>query len=348
MSHAPESPSALPARTAATRIVLALTARERGLFFGAAEAVQLAGCHFIDDADLSPTRWEPCLHQLAPTVLVTGWSTPPIPERWIEQADCPLQYVCHVTGSVRRLVPRSFLERGGMVTNWGETVSGQVAEHGLLLALAALRNAPQWAAFIASTGAARRPGELATKTLFGRRVGLHGFGSVARALVPLLRPFGVTISAYSAGVPAALMEAVGVTPAPSLPELFAQSDVLIECEALTPATENSVTAAVLTRLADDAVFVNIGRGGVVDEPALAREAQSRRLRLGLDVTVSEPITHTSAFFGLPNVVLAPHIGGPTSDRYRACGDFALANLDAFLRGTRPPAAISVAAYDRAT
>ena len=106
---------------------------------------------------------------------------------------------------------------------------------------------------------------------------------VARALVPLLRPFGVTIAAYSAGVPAALMQQAGITPAESLHALFADSEVLFECEALTPATQGCVTAELLGALPDDAVFVNVGRGQVVEEAALVHEARSGRLRLALDV-----------------------------------------------------------------
>lgn len=347
MTHGFQSPRATAAGANAPRIVLALSPRERGLFFGQHAATRIAGWQILDDADLAPSHWEDSLRRTQPTVLVTGWSTPPISASWLLQPGCPLQYVCHVTGSVRHLVPRQFLERGGTVTNWGETVSAQVAEHALLLALAALRNAGEWAASIA-TRDPRRTGPLATKTLFGRHVGLHGFGSVARALVPLLRPFGVTMAAHSAGVPAAFMEEWGVKPVAALGDLFASSEVLFECEALTPATEGSVSGAVLARLPDDAVFVNVGRGGVVDEDALTREARAGRLRLGLDVTRSEPLTHASPFFGLPNVVLSPHIGAPTLDRYRQCGEYALANLEAFLRGAIPPAAISLAAYDRAT
>jgi phosphoglycerate dehydrogenase-like enzyme len=166
--------------------------------------------------------------------------------------------------------------------------------------------------------------------------------------VPLLRPFGVAITAYSAGVPAALMQEAGIVPAASLAALFAGSEVLFECEALTPATESSVTAEHLARLPDDAVFVNVGRGQLVDELALAREARSGRLRLALDVVNTEPLTADSPFFGLPNVMLSPHIAGPTGDRYRQCGDNALANLAAFLRGETPPAQITLASYDRAT
>lgn len=345
VSPAPFPPSANPP---AARIVAALTARERQLFFGDPGDGELADWHWLGDAELTAPDWADRIAGLQPTVLITGWSTPALPESWLRRSDCRLRLVCHVTGSVRRLVPRIFLERGGLVTNWGGTVSNQVAEHGLLLALAALRNTARWRAFIARAASTRQIEELETKTLFQRRVGLHGFGSVARALVPLLRPFAVELSAYSAGVPPALMQAAGVRPAASLEELFSGSDVLFECEALTPATEQSVTAGLLARLPDDAVFVNIGRGRIVEESALLREVTAGRLRAALDVVALEPLTFGSPFVSQPGVILSPHIAGPTTDRYRQCGAFALANLHAFLEGAVLPAGITLAGYDRAT
>jgi len=204
------------------RVVVAVTARERGLFF-AQEAMPPA--ILLEDADFEPTRWEACLERERPDVVVSGWSTPPIPERWLMRPDCPLRYVCHVAGSVRALVPRSFVERGGLVTNWGDSVSAQVAEHALLLALAALRHADRWPGFIARDAAVRRIEEIGTRTLFGRSVGIHGFGAVARALLPLLAPFDVKVSAFSLGVPRELMRDAGVKPCESLRELFESSEV---------------------------------------------------------------------------------------------------------------------------
>lgn len=334
--------------SASGTVAVALTAHERELFFGDRDLSGIPGVWLLADADLSPGTWPALLDTLQPTVLVTAWSTPPLSEAWLQRPDCPLRFVCHVTGSVRRLVPRTFLARGGVISNWGGSVSEQVAEHALLLALGALRNAGRWAGFIANGGNRERLEQLGTRTLFGRRLGIHGFGSVARALVPLLRPFGATIAAYSAGVPPALMHEAGIVPAESLSALFAGSEILFECEALTPGTELSVTAELLALLPDDAVFVNVGRGQLVDETALAHEARSGRLRLALDVVNDEPLSAGSPFFGLPNVILSPHIGGPTADRYRQCGDNALANLAAFLRDEPLPGGISLASYDRAT
>lgn len=343
--------SFLPAQTSASKppaspaaALVALTLRERALFFGdrALPGVVLA------DGDFEPAGWTACLERWQPRAIVSGWSTPPLPEDWLSAPACPLRYVCHTTGSVRGLVPRSFLARGGIVTNWGDSVSQQVAEHGLLLALAALRHVDRWPGFIARDPDGRRIEEVETRTLFGRRVGLHGFGGVARALLPLLAPFSVSVSAYSAGVPAELMRAAGVRPCATPEALFADSEVLFECEALTPATERSVTAELLALLPADAVFVNIGRGRVVDDAALQREARAGRLRLALDVVADEPLDAASPYVASGRVVLSPHIGGPTVDRYRHCGQLALANLETFLRGETPAGAITLAAYDRAT
>jgi phosphoglycerate dehydrogenase-like enzyme len=347
MSILPETPSDGSATLSPLNIVVALSARERVLFFGNSPRALPSSWHSLSDDDLAG-NWTECLERLQPNVLITGWITPPLPESWVTRPDCPLKYVCHVTGSVRRLVPRSFLEHGGVVTNWGESVSPQVAEHGLLLALGALRNAAHWRSFINRPVEQRRIEDLVTRTLFSRRIGFHGFGSVVRALIPLLSPFGLTLEAFSAGVPPEMMKAAGVSPVASLQELFSRSEVLFECEALTPATEKSVSAEILAALPDDAVFVNIGRGGLVDDAALQREVASGRLRVALDVALVEPLTPDSPYVRGGKVFISPHIGGPTLDRYAHCGSFALANLQAFLNGEVPPAAISLAAYDRAT
>jgi phosphoglycerate dehydrogenase-like enzyme len=345
----PQSGSAGQARPSASLVLIALTERERKLFLPAPIPAELAGAVMWWDPEAAPAgNWPAVLREKRPVCIVSGWQTPSLSEAWLAEADCPLRYVCHVTGSVRRLVPRSFLARGGLVTNWGDTVGEQVAEHALLLALAALRNLQQWRPFMAARGEGRRIEELGTRTLFGRRVGLHGFGSVARALLPLLRPFGVSVAVFSAGVPPEVITETGAQVAGSLRELFAASEVLFECESLTPATEGSVSAGVLAALPAGAVFVNVGRGGVVDEAALTQVAATGKIRVALDVVRDEPLTPRSPLWALPDAILSPHIAGPTTDHYAACGSLALANVQRFLASGAPTGLISLAAYDRST
>ncbi len=349
--HAASSPDAVvKAENRPLRIIAALSQRERDLFLarGLADAALRHAITFVDEDELAFEGWAQRVEAWQPEVLITAWSTPPLPESWLARDDCPLRYVCHITGSVRHLAPRSFLERGGLVTNWGAQISNQVAEHGLLLAMAALRNQGAWGEFIARPAHHRHITDLDTRSLFGLRVGIHGFGSVACALVPLLRPFGVSLRAFSLGVPTEFMAGHGVQPAATLLDLFAGSDVVFECESLTPATRCCVSAEMLAAMPDHGVFVNIGRGAVVDEDALLVEAARGRLRIALDVVKDEPLTAASPWTRHGRVILSPHIGGPTRDRYADCGALALENLQTFLDGHRPATAISLAAYDRAT
>lgn len=303
----------------------------------------------MDDGELVRTEsWEKLLRALRPEVLVTCWSTPPLPEEWISALDCPLSYVCHVTGSVRGVVPRSFLERGGHVTNWGQVAGREVAEHALLLAMAALRRMPGWRRVRVTGDGMPATAQLRTRTLYGRRVGVHGFGKVARSLLQLLKPFDVEVSAFSEGVPPAFMRAHQVRPCASLEELCACSEVLFECEALTPESRGSVNAEVLSVLPDGAVFVNVGRGQVVDESALVREAARGRLLVALDVAEAEPPQCDSPIGVLPDVILSPHIAGPTYEHYARCGEFALENIGRFLRGEPLEAEVDLDIYDRST
>jgi phosphoglycerate dehydrogenase-like enzyme len=343
MSSSPAPLAPLPT-TGIPRIVVALTGKERRRFLGGTVPV---GAMWPADSELSIEAWEKFLRRSEPTVLMTGWNTPPLPAAWLASRDCPLRYVCHVAGSVRKLLPRSFIENHGLVTNWGGFAGQFAAEHALLLALAALRNLNAWRPFITQPANEREPESLATRSLFGRRVGLHGFGSIARALVTLLRPFGVRIHAFSAGVPEAVIRREGVDPCGSLGALFGQSEVLFECEALTAVTMGSVTGAILAELPTDAVFVNVGRGRVVDEAALVREAASGRIRVAVDV-LADSMTEATELLRVPDAILSPHIAGPSHDQYRRCGELARQNVERFLRGEPPLARVTLDIYDRST
>lgn len=337
--------------TATERVLFAINEQERADFFpddfvcppGIETRWRPAG-------PLTPEAWTALLDGFQPTVIVSCWSTPALPPAFASTGS-PLRYLCHLVGSVRNLVPRSFLERGGLLTNWGSLAGDTVAEHALLLALGALRRQTEWNGIIAQprivpwrTASAR----LRTRTLIGRRVGVYGFGHVARSLVNLLRPFGVDIACFSAGVPPALMLEAGVTPCESLVSLAAHSEVFFACEALNPQTRARLDASVLASLPDDAVFVNVGRGALVDEAALVHEAAEGRIRLALDVVTREPLCADSPVLSVPGALLSPHIAGPTYDRFDDCGRLALANLDRYLRGESLESLLTPELYDRST
>jgi phosphoglycerate dehydrogenase-like enzyme len=330
-------------------VLVALNPLERECFFGSEfPALPEAEIHMADVSDEGV--WASLLDAIRPEVLVVGWSAPALPEGYLEQTRCPLRYICFVTGSVRRLVPRRFVERGGWASNWGDVVAPMVAEHALLLLLAALRRLPEWPAFF-TPPAGEPPApllQLRTRSLRGRTVSLHGFGFIARELVRLLQPFDVRLRAYSAGVPADYMREWGVEPVDDLNTLFGGAEIVVECEALTPASIGTVGAEQINWLAEHAVFVNVGRGAVVDEVALARRAATGKLHLALDVFAAEPLATDSPLRAIPGALLSPHIAGPTHDRLLDLGRRAILNLQRYLAGQPPLGLITPEIYDRST
>lgn len=346
-----ETKSTAAPRAGEERILFSVGPLEKSLFLPQADLTRFHGrdCVHINPDGISAADWERTLRDHRPTVLVTAWNTPPIPISWIESEEFTLRYLCNITGSVKTVAPRVLFSRGVRMTNWGTLINHTIAEHALLMVLSLLRNTPAWpaAAVSGSYSAALMP-VLRTRSLRGKRVGLHGFGAIAREIIALLKPFQVEIAACSQGVPRAFFEAHGVEPCADLESLFARSDVLIECESLTPHSRGSVTAAVLGRLPSDAVFVNVGRGLIVDEAALARLASEKRLRVGLDVFHQEPLPPDSPLAKIPGLLISPHIAGPTWDTFPCCGDHALDNLHRYLDREPLTDEVTVEIYDRAT
>jgi len=187
-----------------------------------------------------------------------------------------------------------------------------------------------------------------TLSLFGRRVGLHGLGAISRELVRLLEPFDVQLSAYSPSVPDETYKKLNVRRCDTLEDLFSTADVLVELAPGKPANHHLVGDKLLELLPPQAVFVNLGRGMVVDREALVRASRERGLHIGLDVYETEPLPVDSPFRGLDNITLLPHLGGPTPDRRRDCGELALQNLQAYLDGSELTNLIDLDIYDRAT
>jgi phosphoglycerate dehydrogenase-like enzyme len=283
-----------------------------------------------------------------PEIILSAWKTPALDESRLEEFTAYLKYYCHLTGTVRHKVPRSFIEKGLLVSNWGDTISCTVAECALLLVLSCLRRSHGWALRMHIEGSWRPERLEENNSLFGKRVGLHGFGNIARALVELLKPFNVTLKVYSPHVPDSVLEKSNVKRAESLEELFRWSQVLVDMGAYTPETYHLIEERHLRMLAEGACFVNVGRGAVVDEEALIRVAREGKLQFGLDVYETEPLPPDSPLRGLRNVNLLPHIAGPTHERKADCGRLAVENLKRYIRGERPEHVVDLEVYDRIT
>ena len=333
-----------------TRVIVALSDLEVADFFPGSlwgELERLLPGYDRVRLPLAADDWVRLWRESPGQVLVSAWQTPSLNSA-LQPADLKsLRYVCYLAGSVRKLVPRELIEQGLVVTNWGGSISATVAECTLMLILMALRRAAYWSV-VMHRDAAWKDKTTFTQSLLGRRVGIHGLGSISQCLVPMLRPFTSRIQAYSPSMPDATFSSLGVKRMASLEELFAESDVVVELAAATPENHHMVTEKHLRMISKGGVFVNVGRGCVVDTDGLIRVAREGTLQIALDVFEQEPLPADSPLRGLPNVTLLPHLGGPTRDRRRDAGALALKNLRAFLRGEPLDAVVTLGVYDRSS
>jgi phosphoglycerate dehydrogenase-like enzyme len=199
------------------------------------------------------------------------------------------------------------------VCNLPGTNAPAVAELALLLMLGALRQVSRFdAAVRAGRGWSLDPavqdrlGELG-----GRTVGLVGYGAVPRALAPVLAALGCRVL-YTARAPKP--DALGEWR--PLEALLAEADVVSLHAPLTAETERLIDAAALARMKPGAVLVNTARGGLVDQAALTAALRGGHLAAaGLDVFADEPADPGDPLFGLPNVVLTPHVGWLTTGTF---------------------------------
>jgi len=83
------------------------------------------------------------INRVESEVLITAWSTKPLPADFIEQAPS-IKYIAHICGTVCGIIPRELIQKGLIVTNWGDCIARTVAEHCLLQILACLRRATKW------------------------------------------------------------------------------------------------------------------------------------------------------------------------------------------------------------
>lgn len=217
------------------------------------------------------------------------------------------------------------------ITPGGTTVG--VAEHTVMLILAALRRLP-------FADAELRQGRFhinslrpVSRELRGRTVGLVGAGRIGRAVAERLTPFGVRLIYFDpAGVPPDIEQALGLERR-ELKDLLAEADIVTLHLPLTPATRRIIDAGALRLMKPDAVLVNPSRGGLVDEAALVAALQEGRLgAAALDVFDPEPPRAGHKLFSLPNVVLTPHIAAGTRDAFVEKMTFVFANLTRFWRG----------------
>ena len=279
-------------------------------------------------------------------IAIVGWDARPLPDA-LGQDPGALRYVCCYSGTIRNLVPRSLVEAGLLVSNWGDHPANGVAEAAMALLLAMLKELPK----AVDVSRAREWGVKTRQrgTLVGTRVGLYGCGVIGRRFIELLRPFGPEIrifDPYLKDVPE------GCEALDSLETLCATSEVLVLHAGLTDETRGALRAEHLARLPDGAVVINTARGALFDQPALFAEIESGRLRAGLDVLEPDYLPPDHPLLGLDNCLLTYHqldtLTWPPRPGLTPMQQRCVDNLERFVRGETPEWLFDAQRYDRST
>jgi len=188
-----------------------------------------------------------------------------------------------------------------------------VAEYVITAALMLLRRA--WFATGRVAAGEWPRTELMGRELAGKRLGLVGYGAIARVTARMARDLGMSVAAYDPLLPAEHAAWAHAIRQP-LTELLKDSDVVSLHVPLTDATRNMIDARAIATMRRGAILVNAARGGVVDEAALCESLRSGHLGgAALDVFAREPIDAAAGalFAGVPNLILTPHIAGVTEE-----------------------------------
>lgn len=230
-------------------------------------------------------------------------------------------------------------ERGVMVANAPTSNIHSACEHAISLLLSTARQIP--AADKTLRDAEWKRSSFAGVEIFGKTVGIVGFGHIGQLFAQRLAAFETTIIAYDPYANPARAAQLGVQLV-SLEELMQRSDFVTIHLPKTKETAGMFDADLLAKAKQGQIIINAARGGLVDEQALADAITSGHIRgAGFDVFDSEPCTD-SPLFALDQVVVTPHLGASTVEAQDRAGTDVAASVLKALAGEFVPDAVNVA------
>ena len=231
-------------------------------------------------------------------------------------------------------------ERGITVTNTPGILEETTADTAFMLLLAAARRLGEAERFLrAGKWKAWGPKQFIGPDVWGKKLGVLGFGGIGQALARRAKGFDMDIL-YTARSRKEDAEKELVARKVELEELLEESDFVSIHTPLTNETHHLIGEKELILMKPTAVLVNASRGPVVNEAALAEALENKSIfAAGLDVYEEEPEVHPK-LLELENVVLAPHIGSASIETRDKMAEMAAENLRAVLNGEEPPNSVN--------
>jgi lactate dehydrogenase-like 2-hydroxyacid dehydrogenase len=218
-----------------------------------------------------------------------------------------------------------------VLTNTPDVLTEEVADTALGLLLCTVREFSQAERFLRAGKWLERGYPLTKATLRNRTVGMVGMGAIGQAIARRLAAFGVPV-VYHTRKP---RRDVSYLHCPSLIEMAHAVDILMVIVPGGAGTANLINAEVLDALGPDGILINMARGSVVDEPALIKALQEKRIMAaGLDVFAKEPDV-PKELIAMENVVLFPHLGSASVYTREKMDQLVVDNIAAWAAGEPP-------------
>lgn len=240
-----------------------------------------------------------------------------------------LRWVQATSAGIGSFVGRTGLDRTELIFTTAAGIHAvPLAEFAVLGALHFVKGVPN----LRRQQASHRWEKYTAAQLAGRTVAVVGLGGIGRRVIASFQAMGTTVIAV--GRPGRDYDIPAETRSTDdLDEILPRTDVLVLCTPLTPQTENLLDARRIGLLKPGAVLVNVGRGHLVDEPALIEALADGRLAgAALDVFATEPLSPASPLWDLENVLVSPHSAATVDTENAAITELFCDNLRRFLDG----------------
>ena len=222
-------------------------------------------------------------------------------------------------------------QHGITVTNTPDVLTEEVADTAIGLLLCTAREFPQAERYLRAGKWREKDYRLSPATLRNRTVGIIGLGRIGKAIARRLDAMLVPVVYHGRhrqpDVPYRYYD--------NLVAMARDADVLLAVAPGGPGTRNIINAAVLDALGPDGIVINMARGSLVDEPALIKALQEKKIfSAGLDVYAHEPKV-PAELIAMDNVVLFPHLGSASLHTRQAMDQLVVDNLVAWAGGNPP-------------
>ncbi|HEY43419.1 MAG TPA: D-2-hydroxyacid dehydrogenase [Anaerolineae bacterium] len=253
----------------------------------------------------------------------------------------------HLT-RVDHVAEHSLMHSEVMVTTLSGASAPQVAEFALMSILALSRRLPVMLKDVADVRwAGGRFKSYRSIELRGSTVGIIGYGSIGREVARLCRTFGARVLAAKHDLrrlkdKGYALEGLG-DPEAELPDrlyppqavcsMVSECDYVVVTVPLTLETRGMIDAQVFEGMKPTAYLIDVSSGGVVDHGALVEALYEKRIAgVALDVYPVEPLPESSPLWGMPNVILSPHVAGSSGQYYERAVDLFVENLHRYRAG----------------